>query len=303
MKFLKSFAIQIIAAALAAFLFVNVARPSTSADTLRVTTWNLQWFPNGSAKRATPEKQAATIDAAAEVLKEIDPDVMLLQEIRDRDACERLIVALAPAKYEILVCSQFREGMGNAVGLQQVAILAKTSADGAWAEAWKTKGLIDPPRGYAFAVIPFGGQQVGFYSVHLKSNLVRKNPEQENQLNLLKRETSAEQLIAHSRAMAKDYPRMAGVIIGGDLNTNRDQELFAKEKTLQLLTDAGFADPVGELPFDLRITHPGKGRYPDATFDYLFVRGLKPAALPMIRETKASDHAPVTIDFKLRPGK
>lgn len=302
MKLLKRLAYNIVAAALAALLFLFAGRTSTpkkASDSIRVTTWNLQWFPNGSAKPAPVGKQVQTIAAAARVLSQLDPDVVLLQEIRDREACDRLIEALAPAKYEVLVCSDFREGMGNARTYQQVAILAKESAAGAWASAWKTKGLVDPPRGYAFAVIPFGKRQVGFYSLHLKSNLTRNSPDKESQLNILKRETSAEQLIDHARAMGKDYPRMAGVVVGGDFNTNRDQELFAEEKTLKHFTTAGFTDPFAGVPLINRVTHPGKGRYPDATFDYLFFKGLKPAAGPMIERTKASDHLPVTIDFKL----
>lgn len=302
MKFLKRLAYNLAAAAVAALLVLfggRLSTPKKASDSIRVTTWNLQWFPNGSAKPAPAGKQVQTIATAARVLAKLDPDVILLQEIRDREACDRLVEALAPVKYEVLVCSDFREGMGNAKGYQQVAILAKEPADGAWAAGWKTKGLVDPPRGYAFAVIPFGKTQVGFYALHLKSNLTRNNPEQENQLNILKRETAVEQLIEHARAMGKDYPRMTGVVVGGDFNTNPDQEMFAREKTLGLFTKAGFSDPFAQLALDDRVTHPGKGRYPDATFDYLFFKGLNAARDVMIEQTKASDHLPVTMDFKL----
>ena len=54
---------------------------------IRITTWNLEWFPNGSPHDATPEKQAQRIEAAADVLKKLDPDILLLQEMRDYDAC------------------------------------------------------------------------------------------------------------------------------------------------------------------------------------------------------------------------
>jgi hypothetical protein len=47
-----------------------------------------------------------------------------------------------------------------------------------------------------------------------------------------------------------------------------------------------------------RITHPGKGPYPDATFDYLFGSNLVPAK-PQITASKASDHYPVTCDFSV----
>jgi hypothetical protein len=61
-----------------------------SPTKIRITTWNLEWFPNGSPHDATPEKQAQRIEAAADVLKKLDPDILLLQEMRDYDACVRL---------------------------------------------------------------------------------------------------------------------------------------------------------------------------------------------------------------------
>jgi hypothetical protein len=57
---------------------------------IRITTWNLEWFPNGSPHDAPPEKQAQRIKAAADVLRKLDPDILLLQEMRDYDACARL---------------------------------------------------------------------------------------------------------------------------------------------------------------------------------------------------------------------
>src|SRR5213596_3727969 len=77
---------------------------------LRLTTWNLEWFPNGSAKNATPEKQLQRIQAAADVLKKLNPDILLLQEVRDYDACVRLGEAIQPGAYTVAICSAFKEG-------------------------------------------------------------------------------------------------------------------------------------------------------------------------------------------------
>jgi len=71
--------------ALLAFVVVGSARGQSPAK-IRVTTWNLEWFPNGSPDDATLEKQAQRIEAAANVLKKLDPDILLLQEMRDYDA-------------------------------------------------------------------------------------------------------------------------------------------------------------------------------------------------------------------------
>src|SRR4026208_272768 len=77
---------------------------------VRITTWNLEWFPNGSVREAAPEKQAQRIQAAADVLKKLDPDILLLQEVRDYDACARLGEAIQPGAHTVAICSAFKGG-------------------------------------------------------------------------------------------------------------------------------------------------------------------------------------------------
>jgi endonuclease/exonuclease/phosphatase family metal-dependent hydrolase len=271
------------------------------ADSIRVTTWNLQWFPSGSPNGKTPEAEAANIKAAAAVIVAINPDVLLLQEIRNWDTAQRLADALKSLEFRVSVCSAFRDPFAGGVGQQQVAILAKQDADAAWAESWKTKGVVDPPRGFAFAVIPFRKTKVAFYSVHLKSNLVISGGDRAAQLNILKRELSAEQLVAHAESVKKHFPTLTRFVVGGDFNTNRDQGLFISERTLELFEAAGFSDAMAGLPLARRITHPRRGRYPDATFDYILVKGAKAGAPPEILKSVVSDHMPVTLDLKIEP--
>ena len=213
-----------IAALLLALSCANVV--CSFGETIRVTTWNLQWFPAGSAKSVPPAVEQQRIAAAAEQLKILNPDVLLLQEIRDWDTCERLSTALRPAQYHTLVCSAFRESFGGGIGRQQVAILAKREAQAAWSESWKHRGKVDPPRGFAFAAIRYGGRDVGFYSLHLKSNLVRRNGDLEAQLNIAKRESAADQLVQHIEDVRTSImPSVSAIILGGDFNTNKDQPL------------------------------------------------------------------------------
>jgi endonuclease/exonuclease/phosphatase family metal-dependent hydrolase len=139
---------------------------------IRITTWNLEWFPNGSAHDATPEVQAQRIASAADVLRPINPDIILLQEVRDYEACVRLGEAIAPGIYHVAICSAFKEPFQSGLGKQQVAILSKFQAQAAWAEPWKSMNGVDPPRGFAFAWLKIGNGDIGVYSVHLKSNLI-----------------------------------------------------------------------------------------------------------------------------------
>jgi endonuclease/exonuclease/phosphatase (EEP) superfamily protein YafD len=93
-------------------------------------------------------------------------------------------------------------------------------------------------------------------------------------------------------------PSIKGVVIGGDFNTNHDQAMFATERTLDSLADAGYQNGFEGLALSQRVTHPGTHGFPDATFDFIFAKGLT-ALQPTITRTNASDHWSVTRDFRL----
>lgn len=269
------------------------------AAEIRVTTWNLQWFPSGSPNLAPPEIEAGKIQEVAATLRKINPDVILLQEIRDVETCEALVTALKPENYFIAICSQFRDEFGGGLGRQQVAILSKKPTFAASSDRWKSFGTVDPPRGYSFAVIQYGKNEIGFYCVHLKSNLTRGNPERQAQLNILKRELAAEQILEHARTIGISLTNeLEAVIVGGDFNTNLDQDLFISEKTLRVFSAAGFFSGFENTALPQRVTIPTKGRYPDATFDYIFAKGV-PADAPQIYTSTLSDHHAVTRAIRL----
>jgi len=107
------------------------------------------------------------------------------------------------------------------------------------------------------------------------------------------------QLLTHvPDVIGKTMPTIKGVVIGGDFNTNRDQAMFEAEKTLDSLIGAGYQNGFEELPLDRRVTHPANHGFPDATFDYVFIRDLQ-ASPPTVTQTSASDHWPVTREFHL----
>ena len=216
--------------------------PALPAAAVRVTTWNLEWFPNGSPKELPASEQDKRIAAAANVLRPLNPDIILLQEVRDYDVCARLANAIAPRTYQVAICSAFREPFTPGLGKQQVAILAKHPAQAAWSESWKAMEGVDPPRGFAFAWFKIGGTDVGVYSLHLKSNLIMKSDKTvEAHKNIRKREVAIDQLLNHIRdVIAPKLPMVKSFVVGGDFNTNVDQPDFAQEKTLARLTAAGF---------------------------------------------------------------
>jgi hypothetical protein len=64
-----------------------MAGPVLAAAPIRVSTWNLERFPNGSPKELPASEQDKRIAAAANVLRPLNPDIILLQEVRDCHVC------------------------------------------------------------------------------------------------------------------------------------------------------------------------------------------------------------------------
>src|SRR5437667_9120941 len=112
----ETFKNRTLLALLASLVVGSALGEPTEQATIRVTTWNLEWFPNGSAHDATPEVQAQRIAAAADVLRPINPDIVLLQEVRDYDVCARLGDAIAPGIYHVAICSAFRGTISKRIG-------------------------------------------------------------------------------------------------------------------------------------------------------------------------------------------
>lgn len=272
-------------------LFANLA----SADGLSVTTWNLKWFPSGIANRRDEATELKRTEAIAQAMRRMNSDIFVFQEVRDEESIKRLIAA-SGSEYHIAIVSRFKDGFG--VGWQQIAILAKRNAKLAFAEEWKSRGVVDPPRGFSFALFDWDGQLVAVYGVHLKSNLVRGDPVREAQANIYKREIAAQQLIEHLGSIEKLVgAKPEHVIVTGDFNTCTDEPLYVSEGTLDYFTDVGFSNSILALPKSKRITLPGEGRYPPVTFDYILYRGNGIINKIEVSETTESDHRPVSVQI------
>ena len=86
---------------------------------LKITAWNLQWFPGKTPSGGSAEEQAAHVSAVISELKVIDADIVLLQEIRDPAALQEIIKAIP--EYSLDIVSDFR-------GNLEVAILTRAPA-------------------------------------------------------------------------------------------------------------------------------------------------------------------------------
>jgi endonuclease/exonuclease/phosphatase family metal-dependent hydrolase len=272
--------------ALAVLLAAGCSRNSSSENRLRVVDWNVEWFPGGKPD-ASPEQQAGQMAAAQKAIAELQPDVLLLQEVRDWTAAAEL-TSVIPG-LNVHVASEFDGRPQNQV------IAAKVPADSAWSAQW-VPGPVDPPRGYAFAALQLPGDRFLLsYSLHLKSNLGDLSQ------NIAMRRESARQLLAHVKEMLALYRQRGpcAVLVGGDMNTSLDDPKFAAEPTLRAFRFAGFHWTHESIPFAKRTTIPGNDRFPDNCFDHIFTLGLGRQTAATRPFQRISDHYPVVLDLDL----
>jgi endonuclease/exonuclease/phosphatase (EEP) superfamily protein YafD len=74
--------------------------------------------------------------------------------------------------------------------------------------------------------------------------------------------------------------------------------MFTEERTLDAFANVGYQSGFEGLSLAQRVTHPGTHGFPDATFDFIFAKGLT-GSQPTVAHSEASDHLPVTRSFRL----
>lgn len=255
-------------------------------QTIRIVSWNLEWFP-GKQPEPTAEEENAHMAQAQQALKELKPDVLLLQEVRDWKSAEQLCSAVPNLRVQVI--SRFQPRPQNQV------IATNLPVDSTWSAEWQ-QGSDGPPRGYVFAAIELPQKRFLLaYSLHLKSNVGAAA------MNVLKRQESGRQLLIHAQEMQKLYGARGacGLLLGGDMNTSLDDPKFEKEQTLHALTAAGFHWTFAGVPFPTRITIPRGGGYPDNCFDHIFTAGLGKQSAFVKSYPGRSDHNPVVLDLDL----
>ena len=158
----------------------------------------------------------------------------------------------------------------------------------------KKAGRMFVPRGYAYALLDGGKEgRIACFGVHLKSNYgayavdVKKS-------NAARRAAGIRQVLeVAAKVDAKK------VLIVGDFNADRFSDEFKDEKMFVLLAEGGFADGWAGAAADARGTHPGEGRHPDSTLDYIFHKGFdKRVSRTLAPFETVSDHRMVLMRLK-----
>lgn len=280
------------------FYFSAFAENSLGEKSLKIVTWNLEWFP-GRVPEPTPEQEQAHLAAVQAALRELDPDIFIALEVRDWAAFQEAIQGVPGLRVHVV--SSFRNGETGEISSQQICIASKLKCRAAWAEEF-TQTIPTMTRGFAFAALvnPEKEKLIMVYGVHLKSNRARY--EKETRLNYLLRDESAEQLLQHISTMGRltfKSQSIDGWVVAGDFNTNHDKQFG--DKVIEKFTSKGFTNTWGKVPQEKRQTWRGNPKFAGTTFDYILVRGLGlPTAFLGQASSECSDHEAVVVQIPLQ---
>ena len=275
------------------------AAPSRAA-LIRVTTWDLQPGAVASTNGGPGKSQQSLVQDAAESLKKLNPDVILLQEVPGWETCRQLAQALQPESYEVSICSSFRDSHAKLLN-RQVAVLSKTKAYLAWSEPWQISNASPAaPAGFAFAAIRLRNKNIGFFSVQFGDGSSSGTDDDRSPAQQRAREESAGQLVKQIDTL-QDWRnnRLQAFIVAGDFDTTPDDVRLAHEKTLSLLEQLDFDNAFAGLPLEQRITLPAASGRPAATLDYIFTRDAGRVDPPQMTPSELCAHDAVTCEMDL----
>ena len=314
---------------LAILLAVAVAWPAAAQlaperpvapKTVTVAAYNVEnffdvWDNPYTDDEGTPVKSRDDVRNLARAIKALDADVLVVQELEHEQLLTALVEEFLPdAGYDYLAASPGNDGRGIVLGcLSRYPITQVTSH-----RLQRFTHPDHPETVYRFSrdllrfTIDVGiDRPLQVYNVHLKSNGSR--PGDPN--SMLKRTAEAARVKQILRDAVDADPGVLAVV-AGDFNsayeTRPDQDrpwpamayLSAPESDgSQLLTDVHAALTDAE-----RVTHPGGGKYPPVTFDYILATPAMAAryvpdsahVLPQGNLTGGSDHLPLRATFRVK---
>lgn len=247
------------------------------------------------------KKGAATLKESLAAVGAGNDDgvILFLQELRSHEIFSNLVEKVNYPNLRMVACSAFRS-YDNRLEWQQCGIASTLPViDASWSR-WRRNKNIVPPRGYTYALLD-GGKDglIACFCTHLKSNygatsidLVEKNR--------TKRENPMEQFLEICKRLKDPEGRkVTKIIIAGDFNTDVYSNEFKDEKTITMLTDAGFVNCHSRSLAEDRITHPGRGKFAGTTLDYVLFSGFSDEWSTTIRSGAViSDHEAIFVKLK-----
>ncbi len=268
---------------------------------IKVCTWNMRWFPSGSPVQKPAKDEFKRTDSAARFLNWQKVDIVMLQEVRSAEVVTNLIKQMDRPDMKVAACTEFPTLPTDPVPSHQNAIITHLPVIASGYAKWEKTEELEPPRGYAYAVVDYDGSLVLCFSVHFKSNFIAadEDPEKTPIINRKTRELTARQFVAIADKLSnQEYNgrKVEAVFLAGDFNTSIFDENFKGETTIQTIIDGGYRDVYADVPQDKRETMPATKWHPSTVFDYIFYKGEKKLNDPYIAPKQwTSDHRMVTI--------
>jgi endonuclease/exonuclease/phosphatase family metal-dependent hydrolase len=286
-------------------------------DRIRVCSYNTENFGDGinDGTNATAEMAKGHAHGVAGILGEIDPDIVVLEEVENSLALKMLNDALK-TPYPVAFITRFASSWGEEQKLN-IAVLSRVPLAGLRElDFGYFKGRGRPPRGMLSFYVELGqGRRLLVYGVHLKSNFGDRVKNEFQRLSAMKI------LRADADKMLSRYPQNEWeVLVMGDTNVDPEEEQFAKDPTFRPMR--GWVDLWRGRPLAERITLPTRRGDPalefaPVTFDRFFAstnllatpwrvgqpqvlqRGVDTKSvftLPGQGDVHVSDHYPVWVD-------
>lgn len=244
-------------------------------DRIRIATYNLEHFTDGrhDEPERTPEIFMTHARAAAAIIAEANPDILVLQEIENGRTLEFLNEQFA-VPYPYIYISKLRQTSGEIERLN-LALLARVRPRNVRQLGfYNLGGKGRPARGSLAAEFDLGDNfNLLVYDIHLKSNY-GEMPRNQAQRAIALHHIAADIV---SETLQND-PDPTSAIILGDTNVDPDTEAFAADPSLDPLA-GGFVDLWRGRPIEERTTIPTRQAGPDgdpllvfppAAFDRIF---------------------------------
>jgi hypothetical protein len=218
---------------------------SAAAQPLRIVTWQPGDFPASPAGAESNSPPTLRLGRMATVLKAYDPDVIVLEGVNDRSACQRLAGLMKPATFQFAQFAALR-GTSNAPVTRPAAVLARKVAGSVRSLDWKSAGQIDSAGGFAFVPLTVGTNPVWLYLAQFVDAPAARTNLRIAEINARKRETASQYVLHHTRwiesALTNSFTTF--LLLG---NLGEGQALWPGDDSVHLLKQGGFqANPLSE---------------------------------------------------------
>ena len=282
--------------------WLDTAHLSPVGDRVRVASYNIEHFTDGQGD--DPSRTAEWVQnqarRAAELINEMDPQVLLVMEIENTNS---LAILNRNLKTPFATAYITRLGDGppddqklNLAVLSRLPIASATEVD-----FGPLSGPGRPTRGFLRAILDLGDQhRLVLYAVHLKSNFGHRPR------NIAQRVHTMEMIADDAHALMQGDPSVQWeMLVAGDTNVDPELPEFAGDPSLKPLKD--WKDLWRGRPLAERTTLPTrygdpKLEFPPACFDRLFASSALTSTPWQVGEPQAIPKGVDTREVNRRPG-